>query len=277
MKLKELKAELVDKASKLENPNLEVRLCIEKALGMSLTEQLLYQEREISDKEYSIINTLLNTRLSGIPMAYILGYKEFYGHTFKVTEDTLIPRPDTELIVEESLKIAKTKHNPRILDLCTGTGAIAASIAYDLNSPVSFSDISPKALEVAKYNYKNITGQEGCGRLGSLFEPWENDKFDIIVTNPPYLTRAWYEETEIEVKKEPELALIDDAEDGLDIIRAIINTSPDHLNSNGYLFIEGDYRQMEKCAKLLSLNGFKDVHILKDLANKDRVVYGRRD
>ncbi len=133
------------------------------------------------------------------------------------------------------------------------------------------------ALEIAKYNYQNIIGEEPNARLGSLFSPWKGNKFDIIATNPPYLTDLWYEETAIEVKKEPKLALIGFDEDGLGIIRKIIDFAPNYLNKDGYLLIEVDYRQIEICAKLLSSKGFNDIGILKDLSGKDRVVYGRRN
>lgn len=267
---------MITDASKLENPALEVRLCIEKVLSMPIEKQILNSEMEIDKKAEDEMRALMERRLSGVPMAYILNEKEFYGHSFYVDENVLIPRPDTELLVEKTIEFAKKKDSPTILDLCTGSGAIAASVAYELNQDVFFSDISPKALEIAKRNYEEITKRKANCRLGSLLECWEDYSFDIIATNPPYLTRKWYEETDIDVKKEPKLALIDNAEDGLDIIRKIIDTAPMHLRENGYLLIEGDYRQMEKCAKLLSLKGFKDVTILKDLNDKDRVVYGRK-
>lgn len=276
MKLRQLKSQLIQKASKLETPALEVRLCIEKVLSMPIEKQILNSELEINDSDAEEICNLLQKRLEGKPMAYILGEKEFYGHKFKVDKNVLIPRPDTELLVEKTIEIANTKHNPKILDLCTGSGAIAASVSYALDQDVFFSDISNAALEIAKFNYENITKRKPNARLGSLFECWKDHTFDIISTNPPYLTRKWYEETEIEVKQEPVLALVDYAEDGLDIIREIIDEAPSHLNTDGYLLIEGDYRQMENCAKILSSKGFKDIVILKDLNGKDRVVYGRK-
>lgn len=276
LKLKEIKSQLIQKASKLENPALEVRLCIEKVLSMPIEKQILNSDKEIESNKEKEIEALLNQRLAGMPMAYILGEKEFYGHVFKVNKNVLIPRPDTELIVEKTIEIARMMQDPKILDLCTGSGAIAASVSYDLKQDVYFSDISNDALDIAKFNYEKITNRQPYGRLGSLFECWEDFSFDIIATNPPYLTEKWYKETEYEVKQEPKLALVDYAEDGLDIIRTIIEHAPQHLNPNGYLLIEGDYRQMEKCAKILSLKGFKDVTVLKDLNDKDRVVYGRK-
>ena len=166
--------------------------------------------------------------------------------------------------------------NPRILDLCTGSGAIAASVAYALSIPVSFSDISDSALSIAKENYKTITGMDGDGRLGNLFEPWNGSSFDIIISNPPYLTDIWYEETDKDVKAEPVNAFIGGGEDGLGLIRAIIAFAPEYLSESGILALECDYRQMGICGSLLEKSRFTDIHIIKDLADKERVIYGRR-
>ena len=227
MKLDALKSKLIAKASGLDNPSLEVRILIEKACGLSLKEQILNPDLEITDDKAEEIDSMLDKRLSGFPMAYIIGEKEFYGLTFKVTPDVLIPRPDTEIIVQKAIEIAKSKkkesnNDIAILDLCTGSGAIATAIAYETGEDVSFSDVSQRALDIAIYNYKNIIGRTPNARLGSLFSPWEKAPFDIIVTNPPYLTDKWYLETAIEVKKEPKLALLGHGDDGLDLIRSII-------------------------------------------------------
>ncbi len=277
MRLQELKEELLRISQALPNPSLETSIIIEKATGIDKIHQLTEREKEIPSKEADLCIALIKKRASGYPMAYITGEKEFYGHTFKVTEDTLIPRPDTETIVEETIKLAKKFNNPTILDLCTGSGAIATSIAYALDVDVYFSDISEKALEVAKSNYEAITEKKAEARLGDLLSPWKGYSFDIIASNPPYLTEKWWKETAEDVKKEPALALISDNNDGLDIIRRIIDESADYLKKGGYLLLEGDYRQMESCARILSNSGFTDVNIVKDLAGKNRVVYGRRE
>ena len=278
MRIKELKAELIRMASTLPSPSLEASIIIEKATGLDRIHQIMDADSSASDQDRDLCFSLIEKRLNGTPMAYITGEKEFYGLSFHVTPATLIPRPDTETIVDKAIEIANEFYKkPRILDLCTGSGAIATAISATLNIPVSFSDISEEALAVAKDNYKRLTGRDGDARLGSLFEPWEDQRFDIIVTNPPYLTEDWWEETEIDVKAEPRLALISDSSDGLDIIRRIIDESNAHLESQGFLLIEGDYRQMDICAKILSSSGFSSVSIIRDLAGKDRVVYGRRE
>ncbi len=277
MRLKELKNEMMKIASSLDNPSLEVRLIIEKTLSLSAIDQIMKAESAVSKEDEEESLHLIKKRAQGYPMAYITNEKEFYGHSFYVNESVLIPRPDTEVIVDAAIKIARETGKRRILDLCTGSGAIAASISHALDSDVFLSDISKEALEIARGNYERITERAAHARLGDLFEPWQDESFDIIVSNPPYLTDAWYEETDEDVKKEPKLALIGFGDDGLDIIRRIIKASVDHLNDGGFLLIEGDYRQMEYCAKIFKSEGFVDVGILKDLSGKDRVVYGRRN
>lgn len=277
MRLKELKNEMMKIASSLDNPSLEVRLIIEKTLSLSAIDQIMKAESTVSKEDEEESLQLIKKRAQGYPMAYITNEKEFYGHSFYVNESVLIPRPDTEVIVDATIKIARETGKRRILDLCTGSGAIAASISHALDSDVFLSDISKEALEIARGNYERITERAAHARLGDLFEPWQDESFDIIVSNPPYLTDAWYEETDEDVKKEPKLALIGFGDDGLDIIRRIIKASVDHLNDGGFLLIEGDYRQMEYCAKIFKSEGFVDVGILKDLSGKDRVVYGRRN
>ncbi len=277
MRLKELKEELLEIAKALPNPQLEASIIIEKTTGIDRIHQIIDLDKEIEEESADDALRLMKKRASGYPMAYITGTKEFYGHTFCVNESVLIPRPDTETIVETALMIAKRFSSPRILDLCTGSGAIAASLAYELKSDVCLSDISHAALEVAVSNYERITGLKAMKREGDLLSPWLGMQFDIIVSNPPYLTSLWYEEVDEDVKKEPKLALVSDSGDGLDIIRRIIAQSPDYLIKGGYLLLEGDYRQMESCAKILSNSGFADVNIVKDLAGKNRVVYGRRE
>lgn len=277
MRLKELKEELLEIAKALPNPQLEASIIIEKTTGIDRIHQIIDLDKEIEEESADDALRLMKKRASGYPMAYITGTKEFYGHTFCVNESVLIPRPDTETIVETALMIAKRFSSPRILDLCTGSGAIAASLAYELKSDVCLSDISSDALEVAVSNYERITGLKAIKREGDLLSPWLGMQFDIIVSNPPYLTSLWYEEVDEDVKKEPKLALVSDSGDGLDIIRRIIAQSPDYLIKGGYLLLEVDYRQMESCAKILSNSGFADVNIVKDLAGKNRVVYGRRE
>ena len=271
MRVSELRRELLK-----HTESTDARIIIELATGLNDVKQITESGSDVSKEAEEKAFEILEMRLSGMPMAYISGEKEFYGHSFHVTPDTLIPRPDTETLVDTVLTLAAESESPEILDLCTGSGAIAASVAYALKRDVAFSDISKNALEIAKENYERITGRKGDGRLGSLFMPWSGMQFDIIASNPPYLTDKWYEETDKDVKAEPESAFIGGGADGLDLIREIVATAPSYLRNNGILAMECDYRQIGICGSLLEKSGFRDIHSVRDLAGKERVIYGRR-
>ena len=271
MRVRELKRELLEKID-----SLDARIIMRIATGLDDIHQITEADTDLSDSETAMARKLMERRLAGTPMAYITGEKEFYGLPFHVTEDVLIPRPDTETLVDVVLGYARRYADPRILDLCTGSGAIATAIACSLGSPVAMSDISGKALAIAACNYERNTGTRTDARLGSLFEPWAGERFDIIATNPPYLTQSWYEETDKDVKAEPSLALLGGDDDGLGIIRSIISLSPEYLNEGGVLAIECDYRQAESCARILRNEGFSEIAVAKDAAGKERVVHGTR-
>ena len=270
MKLSELRRKLLERIDPVD-----VRIILRLATGLDDIHQITESQSEVSAEAEALAAETLERRLSGIPMAYITGEKEFYGHTFKVTEDTLIPRPDTETLVDAVIALSRRFSNPSILDLCTGSGAVAASVAAAISRPAALSDVSAPALAVARENYRRITGQEPEWREGDLLEPWKGRKFDIIASNPPYLTEEWYEETDKDVKAEPSLAFIGGGSDGLELIRKIIAESRSCLSPGGWLVLECDYRQTEICGTLLRKAGFGDVTVLRDLAGKERVVYGR--
>ncbi len=275
MTLRELRRTLLSRENTLENPCLEVRVLL-SYLGISVTEQITSPERPVAPETAEKAITLFEKRINGTPMAYITGEKEFYGHTFHVDESVLIPRPDTEILVEKAVETYRRKnYTGHILDLCTGSGAVASSVSYALGVDVAFSDISSAALKTAEENYSEITGRTAFdSRLGDLFEPWKGERFSLIATNPPYLTREWYDETEKSVKKEPEAAFIGFGDDGLDIIKKIVLTSPQVLEKNGTLLIECDYRQAGTLASFMVDNGFVNVETARDLGGLERVVYG---
>lgn len=274
MRLSLLREELLEMENTLSDPRLEVRVLLSH-LGISTTAQIAHSDMEVDDMTACKAKALFQKRIEGTPMAYITNEKEFYGHTFYVDESVLIPRPDTEVLVEKAVQTYRDKsYSGSILDLCTGSGAVAASLAYELRRSVCYSDISRAALETAKRNYLNITGEEGDGREGDLFEPWKGERFSLIAANPPYLTERWYEDTEKSVKKEPLSAFLGYGDDGLDMIKKIVSTSPQVLEKNGTLLIECDYRQAGALRTILEEHGFGDTGTAKDLAGRERVVYG---
>ena len=276
MTLCELKREAVSilsENSDVESPAREAAILAEAFLGLSRTKQLTDPDMEIPDSDAEMLLSKARLRKNHHPMAYITGIKDFWGLEFRVNENVLIPRPDTETLVEEALKEMKPK--ARILDMCTGSGAIGISVKASSDAEVTLSDISPDALEKARENAENLVGGNCRLILSDLFENID-ERFDMILTNPPYLTHEWVDSVTDEVKKEPLLALLDEAPDGLDIIRRIIKDAPSHLNDGGILMIECDYRQAHDCAIILKKSGFEDIRIIKDLSGRERVVRGTR-
>lgn len=275
MTLFELKRKLIEIGKNLEDPMLEARVLL-SFLGFSPLKQITDKNEEVSQKTADEDTSMMEKRASGYPMAYITGVKEFWGMEFKVNDNVLIPRPDTETLVEVAVDLyIENNLQGKILDLCTGSGAVATAIAKELEKDVKLSDISPSAAETAKENYERLIGRTADIRVGDLFEKWEGCKFSLIVSNPPYLTDTWCNEVDEEVKKEPRLALYGFDEDGLGIIRRIIADSGKFLEKGGYIALECDYRQCSTLAKLLETEGYSGVNIKKDLAGKDRVVYGK--
>ena len=275
MTLFELKRKLIEIGKNLEDPMLEARVLL-SFLGFSPLKQITDKNEEVSQKTADEATSMMKKRASGYPMAYITGVKEFWGMEFKVNDNVLIPRPDTETLVEVAVDLyIENNLQGEILDLCTGSGAVATAIAKELEKDVKLSDISPSAAETAKENYERLIGRTADIRVGDLFEKWEGCKFSLIVSNPPYLTDTWCNEVDEEVKKEPRLALYGFDEDGLGIIRRIIANSGKFLEKGGYIALECDYRQCSILAKLLETEGYSGVNIKKDLAGKDRVVYGK--
>lgn len=275
MTLFELKRKLIEIGKNLEDPMLEARVLL-SFLGFSPLKQITDKNEEVSQKTADEATSMMEKRASGYPMAYITGVKEFWGMEFKVNDNVLIPRPDTETLVEVAVDLyIENNLQGEILDLCTGSGAVATAIAKELEKDVKLSDISPSAAETAKENYERLIGKTADIRVGDLFEKWEGCKFSLIVSNPPYLTDTWCNEVDEEVKKEPRLALYGFDEDGLGIIRRIIADSGKFLEKGGYIALECDYRQCSTLAKLLETEGYSGVNIKKDLAGKDRVVYGK--
>ena len=275
MTLFELKRKLIEIGKNLEDPMLEARVLL-SFLGFSPLKQITDKNEKVSQKTADEATSMMEKRASGYPMAYITGVKEFWGMEFKVNDNVLIPRPDTETLVEVAVDLyIENNLQGKILDLCTGSGAVATAIAKELEKDVKLSDISPSAAETAKENYERLIGRTADIRVGDLFEKWEGCKFSLIVSNPPYLTDTWCNEVDEEVKKEPRLALYGFDEDGLGIIRRIIADSGKFLEKGGYIALECDYRQCSTLAKLLETEGYSGVNIKKDLAGKDRVVYGK--
>jgi release factor glutamine methyltransferase len=256
-------------------PLLDASLLLCATTGMTREQLYAKSEQLLSDEAEAVYVTLITKRCASQPIAYLLGNREFYGRTFTVTPDVLIPRPDTEVLVETTLELVDGSCGSTILDLCTGSGCIGITLAAELpHSTVTLVDLSEAALEVARINAQNLVKRPIELLHGDLYSPLEGRSFDLIATNPPYLTESWYDETEAQVKAEPKMALLGGDSDGLSIIRKIVEKAPDHLYKGGILLIECDHRQQEDVVELLFGRGFTHIGSKRDLAQLHRVVWG---
>ena len=229
------------------------------------------RQEKISQEQFQQYQNYLNKRIKGEPVDYILGTSEFMGLTFKVNSNVLIPRPETELIVEQANKFIKENNFKHILDLCTGSGAIAVSVArYNDNISVTASDISSKALQVAKENAAINNVSSKIEFLESnMFANIIDKKFDIIISNPPYVTEKEYKGLERELFFEPKNAFLA-GEDGLDFYRIIAENSARYLNPKGILLLELNANIFLQIADLF--NDFLFVKIIKDYSGLDRIL-----
>lgn len=228
--------------------------------------------KEFSSEELNKINEAIEKRLKHIPLAYIFGETEFYGLKFIVSKDVLIPRIDTEILVEKLIdEINSRDKNVDVLDIGTGSGAIAVTIAKETNAKVTAVDVSENALKVAKQNAK-INNVKVNFIHSNLFENVKG-KFDIIVSNPPYIESAEINKLMPEVKDfEPILAL-DGGKTGLEFYEKIVDNAGKYLKPQGKLFFEIGYNQNEAVSKLMK-DKFKNVLCLKDFLGNDRVIIG---
>lgn len=270
--------ELIKKGSKiLSENNVETPIQICRILLSTFMQKpkeylIIHSEEQVDEDIEKKYIEGINKIADGYPLQYITNYQEFMKLNFHVDESVLIPRQDTEILVEEVIKLAEESNSVNVLDLCTGSGAIGISIAkYLPNVKVTLSDISKEALEIAKENA--ITNGVKVEIVKSdLFENLKSSKFDIIVSNPPYIETDVIKTLDKQVRQEPMLAL-DGGEDGLDIYRLIIKEAHRHLNKDGVLALEIGYNQKEKVVKLLEEEKvYYNIYSKQDLAGNDRIV-----
>lgn len=260
----------------IDDASLKTKLLLMHLLNVSKEYLIINNNKEIDNIIVQKFNEFLNKLINGIPIQYITNRQEFMGLSFYVDENVLIPQPDTEILVEETIKISKLfKNNLEILDMCTGSGAIAISIKKAiLDCKVTAADISTEALNIAKKNA--INNKVDIELIKSnMFENIKTRKFDIIVSNPPYIETDTINNLSIEVQSEPKLAL-DGGTDGLDFYKIFSLEADKYLNSNGYLLLEIGYNQKEKIIKLLDNGKFTNIDCIKDLEGNNRVIIAKK-
>ena len=260
------------KSSNIESPKLKARLLLQYILKKPRQYLIVYDNEEVEKKEQWEYFVNIEKLTKGVPLQHITHRQEFMKMDFFVNEDVLIPRPDTEILVEEVIKIAQKIQKPQILDLCTGSGAIAISIKKNVpQAEVYAIDISEKAIDVAKKNARDLEAKVEFIK-SDLFDKMEKMKFDIIVSNPPYIKKEDINYLSDEVKKEPHLAL-DGGFDGLDFYRKITSQAIDFLKLGSYLCLEIGYDQKDEVMDIIKHEErYVDTYCKKDLCGNDRVI-----
>ena len=254
----------------------EIQSLLTNALGIDLAALLAHPERMVEARATAAYSNTFARRLGGEPMAYVLGEREFYSLSFEVTPAVLIPRPETELLVEVALDRLPEDAITTVLDLGTGSGCMAVALAkLRPAAKVVATDLSDAALAVAERNARRHRASNVVLRAGSWFAPVRSERFDLIVSNPPYVAEHDPHLRDGDLRAEPSLALVA-GPDGLEALRAIIAQAPQHLLPGGAFLVEHGYNQAEAVARLLGAAGFIDLIARTDLAGIPRVAGGRR-
>ncbi len=267
-----------------EYAKYERKVLLEHVLNVNYLYMMMNGDEQVADDKVSEYKGLIERRCGHYPLQYLLGHAHFMDYTFYVDENVLIPRNDTEILVETVNELynditvgSLTKPNDntvKLLDLCCGSGCIGISLKlYHPATDLTLSDISDKALAVAKRNLDKYDIRDAKLNCGSMFEG-ARERYDIIVCNPPYIESRVVDTLMPEVKDyEPRLAL-DGGDDGLDFYKSILSVAKNYISDKGYIFFEIGYDQGESVSRLMREAGFMDTTVRKDYAEMDRVVYG---
>lgn len=259
-----------------ESPRLDAEILLAHARGCPRIQLYTNYDEPLTDAQRATMRDLVKRRAAAEPVAYLVGHREFFGLDFQVTKDVLIPRPDTETLIVEAIETLKPQAAPRVLDIGTGSGCIAISLAVNCPSAiVTAIDLSPAALDIARANAeKHNAGDRIRWMCGDLFAPLAADEqFELIASNPPYIASAEIETLAADVRLHEPRSALDGGPDGLDVIRRLIADAPRYLASQGKLLVEISGEQADAVTELLTANGsYDDIAVLRDLAKQPRVV-----
>lgn len=263
-------------AADIGEAELDARFLLEFVCGTNRNTLLAHGDREVSAEECERYRELIGKRAAHIPLQHLTGEQDFMGLTFLVNKEVLVPRQDTEVLVEEAMK--HLHDGMRILDLCTGSGCILLSLLHYSNDCEGVgTDLSPQALSVARENYERLreARPEMKARFleGDLFAALE-ERFDMIVSNPPYIETSVIDTLMPEVREHEPLMALNGGADGLAFYRRIAKQAGAYLNGGGMLFFEIGCGQAEAVCGLMKEAGFCEIQVVKDFAGLDRVVYG---
>ena len=266
--------QLENSDSGLDSAVLDAQVLLAHSLGVDRTWVITWSDKELDEEQETEFRRLLNRRKQGEPIAYILGHREFWGRDFLCNEHTLIPRPDTERLVETVLGL-NLSDQARVLDLGTGTGCIALTLAAERpNWQLVATDYSEETLKVAEKNKLVL----GLGNVQFLKSDWyqslsSDASFDLIVANPPYIDPASHYLHEGDVRFEPDMALTSESQ-GLDALQTLISSAPKHLKKGGWLVVEHGFDQAALVQQLFTDKGFQQIQLVQDLAGLDRCSFG---
>jgi release factor glutamine methyltransferase len=275
-RLRDLVAEATERlATSSESARLDAELLLAHVLDKPRSHLLAWPDKEIDVEQRDAFRQLVDRRARGEPVAYLTGYREFWSLPVRVTEDVLIPRPETELLVELALDHLPDKDRPAIADLGTGSGVIALALARECpHCRVIATDRSEGALTTARLNAEQLGLEHIEFRLGSWFGPLEGECFDLVISNPPYIAERDPHLSAGDVRFEPRSALVS-GRDGLDDLRVIAQNARRHLHPGGWLMVEHGYDQGAAVRKLLKKEGFVEVESCRDLAGIERATLGK--
>ncbi len=252
----------------------EAEYLMEAQCGISRSHQFIHPDEELSERQCQQFDSALKRRIAGEPLAYVTGTRGFWDMELQVTPDVLIPRPDTECLVEQALQRIPIDSCWQVADMGTGSGAIALALAHERpQCEIIATDLSMAALVIAKKNARIQATKNICFAAGSWFQPIKNRLFEMIVCNPPYIPVDDPHLKQGDLPAEPEHALISGV-DGLDAIRQIISDSMLHMKPGGYLLLEHGYDQAGAVIELLQHAGYKKIFTQKDYGGNDRVSGG---
>ena len=281
-------------SNNISDSDFDAFALLEYVTGVSKSDYFFKKSDEISDSCYDRYIELIERRSTRVPLQHITNRQNFFGYDFYVDSNVLIPRQDTEVLIEKILEVIEANFNVEIssdiniLDMCTGSGCIAITLYMELikigfNIDATAVDLSKDALAVTEKNVENLVGIKA---LNNTFHIIESDmfsnisaskKYDIIVSNPPYIPTKDIEMLEPEVRDYDPIMALDGDTDGLRFYRRIIEESSNYLNNNGFIAFEIGYDQGDDVKSLLEEKGYKDIHIYKDLGGLDRVIIGRNN
>ena len=261
----------------INTAQLDAEILMTKAVGKDKKYLIVNNDKELSNEKLNLYKKLINERAKRKPIAYLINQKFFWKYNFFVNEDTLIPRPDTEILIEQILDITKNKNNLNILDIGVGSGCILLSILKEKKNFLGTGvDISKKSINISKINAKKLKLHDRVKFFNSDVDKFNIGKYDLIVSNPPYINKNNIKYLERDVAKfDPKLAL-NGGLDGLSEIRKVIIKSSELIKKNGKFILEIGFNQKNKIINLLKEKGFYINSISKDLANNDRCIVGTK-